>query len=533
MSRRKKILKDCIITMFPTICIYTLQVIIGGLATIYISEKLGEFVNHIINGNLYYMKANLIDIILMFLISVLIIPLFDWIGEIVMIKNSLKHDKKVIKAFLSMPYEKYNEMDEGEVEYKLENDPIELRSYIQETAVNLISIIVLSVILLVIFFNTSLLYGVLICFCAAIQLVLPVIFKSEKKKYDKVFRKYKTDERRYENFFSEYAFDVKYNNGEKMFIDIMHRFFENASENIVFKKIKIEVLLNKLYDILKNFTLVFNIFVGVVCASYGIIESSVIISMIGYYTVIESIAVKIKEIILYIPIIKNIVDRIEKIYQNESINKTEKELKNIDTVSINNLSYNIENNRSNIKKCINYDDITIHKNEKIVICGKNGTGKTTLLNILCGFYSNYSGQVLFNKINCNKYTFSNFQKNMLYLEQEDFLFKGSVMDNIVMGDSINKESVRKIATEVGIEALLDRTVDFNGKGFSGGEKRKISLARILVRDSDCVLLDEPERALDMKTIDYVINYINNSRGIVIVVTHLDKLKQNNRKYLLS
>ena len=134
MSRRKNILKDCIITMFPTICIYTLQVIIGGLATIYISEKLGEFVNHIINGNLYYMKANLIDIILMFLISVLIIPLFDWIGEIVMIKNSLKHDKKVIKAFLSMPYEKYNEMDEGEVEYKLENDPIELRSYIQETA---------------------------------------------------------------------------------------------------------------------------------------------------------------------------------------------------------------------------------------------------------------------------------------------------------------------------------------------------------------------------------------------------------------
>lgn len=84
-----------------------------------------------------------------------------------MTKNSLKHDKKVIKAFLSMPYEKYNEMDEGEVEYKLENDPIELRSYIQETAVNLISIIVLSVILLVIFFNTSLLYGVLICFCGS------------------------------------------------------------------------------------------------------------------------------------------------------------------------------------------------------------------------------------------------------------------------------------------------------------------------------------------------------------------------------
>ena len=82
---------------------------------------------------------------------------------------------------------------------------------------------------------------------------------------------------------------------------------------------------------------------------------------------------------------------------------------------------------------------------------------------------------------------------MLYLEQEDFLFKGSVMDNIVMGDSINKESVRKIATEVGIEALLDRTVDFNGKGFSGGEKRKISLARILVRRAGKSLRHENDR----------------------------------------
>ena len=165
-----------------------------------------------------------------------------------------------------------------------------------------------------------------------------------------------------------------------------------------------------------------------------------------------------------------------------------------------------------------FDDVSygVHDGDKIGIIGINGTGKTTLLKIIAGLEEPDEGQVV--KQNGLK---------MNYLRQDQEFPEGATVLSYVSSGKKQEEwdadnEAKSILNSLGVtdhEAVIGP--------LSGGQKKRVALARALVSEADILLLDEPTNHLDEETVNWLEDYLKRYRGVVIMVTHdryfLDKV----------
>jgi ATP-binding cassette subfamily F protein 3 len=156
---------------------------------------------------------------------------------------------------------------------------------------------------------------------------------------------------------------------------------------------------------------------------------------------------------------------------------------------------------------------TLEKGETLGIIGKNGKGKSTLLNVIAGELKQLSGKVDYNTSS----TFGHFgQTNIDHLNP-----KNTIMDEVYVGNPrLAESSIR------GISASMMFTGDDIKKKvgvLSGGEKSRVMLGKILAKDVNILFLDEPTNHLDMQSIDSLTKAIENFDGSCIVVTHSEEL----------
>lgn len=152
----------------------------------------------------------------------------------------------------------------------------------------------------------------------------------------------------------------------------------------------------------------------------------------------------------------------------------------------------------------NYENSPMHfvlqveQGERLAIIGESGAGKSTLLNLIAGFETPASGQILLN--DCDHTQTQPAERPVSMLFQDNNLFPHlTVAQNIGLAlapslslNATQQQQVREIAEKMGIELLLSRRAD----QLSGGQKQRVALARTLLRDKPILLLDEPFSALD-------------------------------------
>ena len=152
----------------------------------------------------------------------------------------------------------------------------------------------------------------------------------------------------------------------------------------------------------------------------------------------------------------------------------------------------------------NYENSPMHfvlqveQGERLAIIGESGAGKSTLLNLIAGFETPTSGQILLN--DCDHTQTQPAERPVSMLFQDNNLFPHlTVAQNIGLAlvpslslNATQQQQVREIAEKMGIEPLLSRRAD----QLSGGQKQRVALARTLLRDKPILLLDEPFSALD-------------------------------------
>lgn len=152
----------------------------------------------------------------------------------------------------------------------------------------------------------------------------------------------------------------------------------------------------------------------------------------------------------------------------------------------------------------NYENSPMHfvlkveQGERLAIIGESGAGKSTLLNLIAGFETPASGQILLN--DCDHTHTQPAERPVSMLFQDNNLFPHlTVAQNIGLAlapslslNATQQQQVREITEKMGIEPLLSRRAD----QLSGGQKQRVALARTLLRDKPILLLDEPFSALD-------------------------------------
>ena len=173
----------------------------------------------------------------------------------------------------------------------------------------------------------------------------------------------------------------------------------------------------------------------------------------------------------------------------------------IQTIEFKNVSFAYPGTERKILEHFNY---VIHKGDQIGIAGESGAGKSTLLRLLLRFYTPSEGQILINGIPLEQISFSELHKRIAFLEQDTYLFDMTIGENIGIakpGTSI--EEIKDAAKQAGIAEFIDTLPEGYDTDMgqmsarlSGGERQRIGIARILLRNPDICLMDEPSSALD-------------------------------------
>lgn len=184
-------------------------------------------------------------------------------------------------------------------------------------------------------------------------------------------------------------------------------------------------------------------------------------------------------------------------------------------------------------------NLTVNKNETLAIVGNSGGGKSTLVNLLPRFYDIKSGAIKFDDVDIRKFTLDSLRRNISMVFQDNFLYSGTIKENILMGNenateedlnnAIEYAHLQDVIAELpdGLETMLGE----RGLTLSGGQRQRVAIARAMIRKAPIVILDEATSALDNESEALVQKAIDNlmqNRTVFIIAHRLSTIKNADR-----
>ncbi len=189
-------------------------------------------------------------------------------------------------------------------------------------------------------------------------------------------------------------------------------------------------------------------------------------------------------------------------------------------------------------------NLKIKKGEKIAIVGETGSGKTTMVNLLCRFYEPTNGELLIDDVEYRTRSVGWLRSNIGYVQQDPFVFNGTYKDNIRYGKlDASDEEIIKAAKIVGIHEFIkgqingyETLLEDGGNQLSVGQKQLLSFARAIIRDPAIMILDEATSSIDTETeaaIQSTVNKILKDRTSIIIAHRLSTIVDADRIILMS
>ena len=204
---------------------------------------------------------------------------------------------------------------------------------------------------------------------------------------------------------------------------------------------------------------------------------------------------------------------------------------------------NIEFNYGD-SKILDKISFTINKGESVALVGSSGSGKTTIANILNGFFNPKSGNLLIDNNDISKITKESLYKNISIVTQESILFNDSILNNIKIGNlDSNKEDVIIAAKESNAHEFIeqqaygyDTIIGDYGNKLSGGQKQRLTIARAMLKSPSILILDEATSSLDSKSekkIQDAINKLMEGKTSLIIAHKFSTIKKCDKIILID
>ena len=204
---------------------------------------------------------------------------------------------------------------------------------------------------------------------------------------------------------------------------------------------------------------------------------------------------------------------------------------------------NIEFNYGD-SKILDKISFTINKGESVALVGSSGSGKTTIANILNGFFNPKSGNLLIDNNNISQITKESLYKNISIVTQESILFNDSILNNIKIGNlDSKKEDVINAAKEANAHEFIEQQLDgYNtmigdyGNKLSGGQKQRLTIARAMLKSPSILILDEATSSLDSKSekkIQDAINKLMQGKTSLIIAHKFSTIKKCDKIILID
>ena len=218
------------------------------------------------------------------------------------------------------------------------------------------------------------------------------------------------------------------------------------------------------------------------------------------------------------------------------------ELKNLKgDICFKNVSFEYPDDHNCVFKGLNLD---IKSGEKIAFVGPSGSGKTTLCNLIPRFYNVTDGEIFLDGKNIKSYTLKSLRNNIGIVQQDVYLFSGTVFENIAYGKpDATMEEVVEAAKKAGADDFISELKDgYNtyvgerGVKLSGGQKQRISIARVFLKNPPIIILDEATSALDNESefaVARSLSKLSEGRTTITIAHRLSTIRKSDRILVLT
>jgi len=209
-------------------------------------------------------------------------------------------------------------------------------------------------------------------------------------------------------------------------------------------------------------------------------------------------------------------------------------------IKFNNVSFSYNTK----EKVLNEISFEIKKGEKIAIVGSTGSGKTTIVNLICRFYEPQLGTICIDDVNISKIDISSLRSNVAMVPQDIFLFADTLLNNITLWDkSITFKSVTEAAKKIGIHDFImslpngyNYNVRERGIMLSQGQRQLIAFLRAYIKFPSILILDEATSSIDTKSekmIQEATDIITTNKTSIIIAHRLSTILNSDRIFVLE
>ena len=435
------------------------------------------------------------------------------------------------KQILLLPYLYFKNRTTGEIISRFKDLNV-IRDYLSNVFCSLTTDLICLIIFLIIMFRYISSVTSIILLLIVLLLIYTCIIKTKKKKLMKNIKKN-------EEIINTYLIQgisnvdtIKGSHLEKRFID---KFLVNYKSfiDIVYKYNRF----NELNSFIKTS---FNDLIYIIIYSFGsylVIKEKLNLSSLivfqNFTTYFLGCIYRIQIILEEYSTYKVSKDRLEELFLIREENFSHSyfflsyDLKG--NIEFKNLSYKIGS-----KYLFKNLNLIIKENEKILLSGDSGTGKSTLVKILMRYINIDYGMVKIKDIDINHYHLENIRKNITYVSSNEYLFNDTIKNNISLYREYQDDEIDKVCKICFVDEIikskdtgLNTMIEENGFNLSNGERQRIILARSILKESSIYIFDEALGQIDInkekKILESIFKYLNNK--IIIVISH----RFNNKK----
>lgn len=285
--------------------------------------------------------------------------------------------------------------------------------------------------------------------------------------------------------------------------------FNDANNGLNSESIKaqnINMMLWPIVTLVMNFAVISVLWFGGIMVNKGLIQIGIIMAFINYIIQIMNALIMAVSIVINISRAKASADRINEVFDivpainnSDGIVKIEKY-----DVEFKNVSFKYNEDSDYVLKNVSFQ---VKEGEKVGIIGGTGAGKSTLVSLISRLYDVTEGEILIGGVNVKELNLEEFRKNIGFVTQENTLFSGTIEGNLKFGSAdvkrdLLEESVKEAEAYDFImekENAYESIVEQRGQNFSGGQKQRLCIARVLNRSCKIFIMDDSTSALDMAT----------------------------------
>ena len=300
----------------------------------------------------------------------------------------------------------------------------------------------------------------------------------------------------------------------------------------------LSALLSPITTFIMNLSIISILYFGGINVNTGRLSSGEVLALINYMTQMLLALIVVSNLVVIFTKSFASASRVNEVFDTKPIVSTTpppKETtpwKEETVLSFQNVTFRYTEDSGDVLRHITFD---LRKGQTLGIIGPTGSGKTTLIELISGFYPIKDGHILLNQQDISTFDTGNLRQHVSVAAQKSVLFSGTVRSNLLMGkpDATNDECLLALEMAQCFDFIpnskegLDTPVLANGNNFSGGQRQRLNIARALIKPADIIVLDDSLSALDYQTDLLIRQNLNNhypDSTLIIISQRVSSIK---------